>query len=65
LNNQLQGNIKVDVLNMNGRVEKTFYLNKTSEISKHNLSLQGLASGQYILQVQSDGHIETKKVLKL
>jgi pimeloyl-ACP methyl ester carboxylesterase len=62
----LTGTMKVQVVDMAGTVQKQFTLQKTAAGATQNyLSAQGLAKGEYILQVQIGEWNETIKLVKL
>jgi uncharacterized delta-60 repeat protein len=65
LDNAHNGNLRVEVVNITGKVEKGFSLSKASGKSRHNLSLAGLAKGTYILRITSGGVTQTQKLIKL
>src|SRR5215204_2381658 len=62
VNNVWRGPLKVQIVGVNGSVQKQFILNKTAETNEYNLAIGDLASGQYIILVQMKGWEETKKI---
>src|SRR5215203_1113296 len=65
LNNEYKGSMKVQILNMNGAVQKEFAFNKANTLSQNSISTNDLPKGQYILRIQMQGRFETVKLIKL
>jgi uncharacterized delta-60 repeat protein len=65
LDNKHGGAVRVEVVSITGRFEKGYTLSKTSGKSRHNLSLAGLAKGEYILKITMNGFTQTRKLIKL
>src|SRR5215204_2931650 len=64
LNNEYKGSMKVQILNMNGAVQKEFAFNKANTLSQNSISTNDLPKGQYILRIQMQGRFETVKLIK-
>lgn len=66
VNNEYTGSMKVQILDMNGKVVKE--MNAVKSVTGQTqtyLSLSGLAAGEYILMVQMDNWKQTKTISKL
>ena len=63
--NAYSGQVKVQILTLNGALQKEFTLNKTGTISQTNLSLGTLPKGIYMMVVQMKELKQTKKIIKL
>jgi poly(3-hydroxybutyrate) depolymerase len=61
----LTGTMQVQVVNMNGAVQKQYSLQKSAGVSQSYLSAQGLAKGEYLLRVQIGQWTKTVKLIKL
>ena len=65
LNNNYTGQMKVQVLNVNGVLIKEFRLNKNNKGEMQaNLPVGELIQGQYFIRIQLGNNIETKKISK-
>src|SRR5215204_4764807 len=64
LNNEYKGSMKVQILDMNGAVQKEFAFNKANTLSQNSISTNDLPKGQYILRIQMQGRFETVKLIK-
>jgi hypothetical protein len=65
VNNQLTGQVKIQVIDMNGSVKKQFQAIKDiPQPTQIYLSAGELSSGIYLVRVQMDGWINTQKVVK-
>jgi len=65
LNNNYTGQMKVQVVNVNGAIVKEFRLVKTNKgVYQTNLSVNDLSQGQYIIRIQMGSLLETKKISK-
>ncbi|GAC1424498.1 MAG: hypothetical protein NVS9B7_05460 [Flavisolibacter sp.] len=66
LGNVYRGKVTIQVVNMNGRLEKQFAVWKRSEAAEiMTINISGLNRGQHLLRMVMDGKIETIKFLKL
>jgi uncharacterized delta-60 repeat protein len=65
LDNKHTGAVRVEIVSVTGRMEKGFTVNKADGKSRHNLSLSGLAKGEYILRITQNGYTQTRKIIKL
>ncbi|MGZ3861290.1 MAG: carbohydrate-binding protein [Flavisolibacter sp.] len=65
LNNTFTGLMKIQVIGMNGAVQKEFSLNKTSGRYQSNLSIGNLPKGVYTLSIQMNGWKDQKSIIKL
>jgi hypothetical protein len=64
VNNNLTGNLRVDVVNMQGVIKKSINLNKQAGSNQFYLSLGDLPAGQYILRLAMTDWIETRMIIK-
>jgi endoglucanase len=65
VNNDLAGAMKVDVIDLQGKVLKQFSLTKAAAGSgQFNLSTGELAAGNYIVKVSMEGWSEAKQIVK-
>ena len=64
VNNELQGAVIVDVINMQGAVVKSVNLNKQTGSSQFYISAGDLQAGQYIVRVTMTGWTQTKMIVK-
>jgi lysophospholipase L1-like esterase/PKD repeat protein len=65
LNNKHTGNLKVTVMNQDGKPIRAFQFIKSSELFRQQLPLQDLAPGIYFIQAKMNGWRETGKLIKL
>ena len=65
VNNPMIGRMKVDILCQNGSLVKEFVLTKTTIEMDTPLSLDGLASGDYVVVVTIGNWRRSRKLLKL
>ncbi|MET0635092.1 MAG: T9SS type A sorting domain-containing protein [Chitinophagaceae bacterium] len=65
LNNPERGNMKVQVIDMSGHTLKEYSLRKDQESTQSYLSLSDLKPGQYLIRIQVDKWIETRKITRL
>lgn len=64
VNNNLEGNMKVQIVDMNGSVNKEYTFVKNQTSTQVYLSAGDLVAGTYILRVQIGDWIETKTIIK-
>ncbi len=60
-----EGNIKVTLLNENGRIAKEWQWMKEKGLFQKTISLAGLKKGIYLLQVRAGNWQQTKTIIKL
>jgi hypothetical protein len=65
LNNNYNGQVKVQLWNMAGLLQKQFILNKTTIQSRDVLYLGDLSKGEYILLFEINNERRTEKIIKL
>ncbi|MFL5772649.1 MAG: PKD domain-containing protein, partial [Flavisolibacter sp.] len=65
INNQQRGQMKVQIVDMSGKVLKQFIVNKThSGIEAFSFSVNDLSQGTYIIRMQIEKWTENKKMVK-
>jgi predicted esterase len=64
VNNTLTGNLRVDVINMQGVIRKSINLNKQAGSNQFYLSLGDLPAGQYILRLSMTEWNESRMIIK-
>jgi endoglucanase len=65
VNNDLTGAMKVEVIDLQGKVLKQFSLTKTAAgTSQFHLSVGELAAGNYIVKVSMEGWSEAKQIVR-
>jgi hypothetical protein len=65
LNNSYSGQVKVQIVSMNGVVQKEFAFTKADGASQNTLSIGNLPKGRYTVTVLMDGQKETRALIKL
>jgi uncharacterized delta-60 repeat protein len=65
LNNERSGRMEVSFVNMAGGVVKTLSLNKEKGAFSTSIPMSGLKTGQYLLRINMNGIIETRKIIKM
>ncbi|CAN5248430.1 hypothetical protein BH23BAC1_BH23BAC1_48570 [soil metagenome] len=65
IKNAVFGEVNIQVLDLRGRVYKSFTFNKQEEKMKLQLDLHELAKGSYIVQVKQNGPVSSKVIIKL
>jgi predicted esterase len=65
VNNPYSGSMRIQIIGMNGAVQKQFVLNKSKGESQNNLSIDNLPKGVYTLSVQMGGWKDQKTFIKL
>jgi hypothetical protein len=59
-----EGMVTIQVVNMTGRVQKTFSFNRNRGQSQHEVYLGDLPRGIYFIRVQASDWTETRKINK-
>jgi endoglucanase len=65
LHNSYSGQVKVQIVSMNGVVQKEFAFTKADGTSQNSLSIGNLPKGRYTVAVLMDGRKETRALIKL
>jgi hypothetical protein len=65
LTNSYSGQVKVQIVSMNGVVQKEFAFTKADGSSQNTLSIGNLPKGRYTVTVLMDGRKETRALIKL
>jgi len=65
VDNDYAGNVNIQVIGMNGAVQKKFSFTKEKGVQQKTLSIGNLPKGQYVLTVQMEGWKETKALIKM
>jgi lysophospholipase L1-like esterase len=65
LNNQHTGNLKLSLINQDGKTIKAFHFIKPSALFRQQVPLQELAPGIYFIQAEMAGWRQTGKLVKL
>jgi hypothetical protein len=65
LNNTYSGNINIQLLNLAGAVQNQYTFSKAAGNSRHVISVSMLPKGEYILMMQINGTMESRKFIKL
>jgi len=64
LNNDYEGLVKVEIINMNGAVQKTFTVNKQKGKSQTSVWIGDLPKGSYIIKAAAKGWNQIKQIIK-
>ena len=64
VNNTLEGNVKVEVVNMQGSVVKTVNLNKQAGSAQFYIAVSELPVGQYVVKVSMTNWTQSKIIIK-
>ena len=64
VNNTLEGNVKVEVVNMQGSVVKTVNLNKQAGSAQFYIAVSELPVGQYAVKVSMTNWTQSKIIIK-
>jgi hypothetical protein len=64
VDNERSGTYTVQVMTINGRIVKSFQLNKTSGRSVSDINVGGLARGTYLLRVVMQDWTQTSQLIK-
>lgn len=62
LNEEIEGDIEIQLLDMNGRVLQSMQTENTIKNQKNSFDLVNVSSGSYFIQVKSAAGIQTQKV---
>ncbi|WP_317039503.1 T9SS type A sorting domain-containing protein [Thermoflexibacter ruber] len=64
LENEVRGNISIEITDLLGRVVAAQSMEKKEEKMKVNMSIEGLPKGIYLLKINGLNYTETKKIIK-
>lgn len=64
VNNSQSGNMKVDIINVNGALQKELILKHVSPVTKISIPMKELPPGVYIIKVQLGKWSASKKIVK-
>jgi hypothetical protein len=64
INNDLEGNLKVQIISINGTVQKELNLYKEKGLMQTKLQTGGLSPGSYIIKLSMDGWNDAKQLIK-
>ena len=64
INNSLSGNVRVQIIGMNGTVQKEFRLYKEKGVMQTKFDTGNLPAGSYIIKLTMDGWSDSKQIVK-
>ncbi len=64
IENENSGEFKIDIIDIKGKVCKSFFIRKDNQCIKYTLNLNELHTGLYIIEISTNNYIVRKKIFK-